>query len=248
MARARHLPSSLAWGLAVLIAYLERRNPDRGVVEEETVEPAEPRSTSTPESGGVSAGADGTAPDEASGDSQPLDRGAEHVGTVVETSVAENGAPPKQPVEPSERLSGSTPDMDASMSQPEAVDVPKSSSEAVAVSATAVSTSLRASDANSLEEAPTAAAADPLIDAEPGETVVGPDAPIRLSGGERPVPSGAVVGDGSATCPDHHPIKGNASSRIYHQPGQPSYERTIAEYCFATEQDAENAGYRPPKR
>ena len=62
------------------------------------------------------------------------------------------------------------------------------------------------------------------------------------------VPAGAVPGDGSTACPPDFPIKGNASSMIYHRPGQPSYERTQAEFCFATEEAASAAGYRPPKR
>lgn len=68
----------------------------------------------------------------------------------------------------------------------------------------------------------------------------------RRRGG--PVPPGAVASDGSSDCPPDYPIKGNASSMIYHQPGQPSYNRTIPEYCFAHEDDARGAGYRPPKR
>lgn len=61
-------------------------------------------------------------------------------------------------------------------------------------------------------------------------------------------PPGAVAGDGTATCPADFPIKGNASSMIFHQPGQSSYERTIAEFCFASEEAAVAAGYRPPRR
>lgn len=61
------------------------------------------------------------------------------------------------------------------------------------------------------------------------------------------VPAGAVKGDGSAMCPADYPIKGNANSRIYHRPEDPSYSRTIAEYCFATEDDAKRAGFRAPK-
>lgn len=61
-------------------------------------------------------------------------------------------------------------------------------------------------------------------------------------------PVGAIPGDGTATCPDDHPIKGNASSMIYHQPGQPSYERTVAEFCFTSAEVAEAAGYRAPRR
>jgi hypothetical protein len=61
------------------------------------------------------------------------------------------------------------------------------------------------------------------------------------------VPSGAVRGDGSGTCPSDYPIKGNASSRIYHRPTDPSYESTIPEFCFATEADAKQAGFRARK-
>jgi hypothetical protein len=46
-------------------------------------------------------------------------------------------------------------------------------------------------------------------------------------------------------CPEAFAIKGNASSRIYHLPGEPSYARTIPELCFATEDDARAAGFRP---
>ena len=45
-------------------------------------------------------------------------------------------------------------------------------------------------------------------------------------------PPGAVAGDGSAVCPASHPIKGNASSMIYHEPDKVSYLRTIPEFCF----------------
>ena len=57
-------------------------------------------------------------------------------------------------------------------------------------------------------------------------------------------PPGAVVGKGAQECPDGYPVKGNASSLIYHLPGGGSYERTIPEFCFASERDAEAAGYR----
>jgi len=58
------------------------------------------------------------------------------------------------------------------------------------------------------------------------------------------VPAGAVVGDGTANCPPDYPIKGNRQSRIYHRPGQVSYPSTIPEFCFASAEDAELAGYR----
>ncbi|WP_427015408.1 hypothetical protein ACQCSX_11245 [Pseudarthrobacter sp. P1] len=49
------------------------------------------------------------------------------------------------------------------------------------------------------------------------------------------------------TCPAWAPIKGNASSHIYHLPGQRFYTRTNPEICFATETAARQAGYRRSK-
>lgn len=51
-------------------------------------------------------------------------------------------------------------------------------------------------------------------------------------------------------CPATHPIKGNRGSMgalIYHNRDSASYDRTNPEVCFATEQDAEAAGYRAPR-
>ncbi len=45
-------------------------------------------------------------------------------------------------------------------------------------------------------------------------------------------------------CPSGFPIKGNDNSRIYHVPGQQYYDATNARHCFATEEDAQKAGYR----
>lgn len=49
-------------------------------------------------------------------------------------------------------------------------------------------------------------------------------------------------------CPSWAPIKGNASSKIYHMPHQAYYGRTNPEQCFATESAAVKAGYRKSKR
>lgn len=48
-------------------------------------------------------------------------------------------------------------------------------------------------------------------------------------------------------CPSWAPIKGNASSMIYHMPGQRFYSRTQPEDCFSSESAARNAGYRKAK-
>jgi hypothetical protein len=55
----------------------------------------------------------------------------------------------------------------------------------------------------------------------------------------------------NATCPLTHPIKGNITSageKIYHVPGGLLYNVVIPESCFATEADAQAAGYRRAPR
>jgi hypothetical protein len=61
------------------------------------------------------------------------------------------------------------------------------------------------------------------------------------------VPAGAIRGTGAVACPPEYPVKGNAQSKIYHTQASRVYEQTIAEYCFATVEAAEAAGYRAPK-
>jgi large subunit ribosomal protein L17 len=58
------------------------------------------------------------------------------------------------------------------------------------------------------------------------------------------IPAGAIAGDGSHDCPEGFPIKGNASSNIYHEPESASYSQTIPEFCFASSAEAEAAGFR----
>ena len=53
---------------------------------------------------------------------------------------------------------------------------------------------------------------------------------------------------GTWNCPAWAPIKGNASSMIYHVRGGQFYDRTNPEECFATEAAARNAGYRKAQR
>jgi hypothetical protein len=79
------------------------------------------------------------------------------------------------------------------------------------------------------EEKPgSATAAEPVADAAPAEQTW-----------VEPV-------DGA--CPATHPIKGNADSGIFHVPGGMSYERTVPERCYATEDDAVADGFRRAKR
>jgi micrococcal nuclease len=63
--------------------------------------------------------------------------------------------------------------------------------------------------------------------------------------------SGRTAPISVSDCPASHPIKGNVSSSgelIYHVPGGQFYSRTNPEECFATEADAQAAGYRRSQR
>ena len=77
--------------------------------------------------------------------------------------------------------------------------------------------------------------------------------PIPIPKAVRPVtpvppkPSSGVKPISKNSCPSSAPIKGNASSKIYHKPGQSFYNRTNPEVYFATDGDATRAGYRKAK-
>ncbi len=101
----------------------------------------------------------------------------------------------------------------------------------------------------------TSAAADDACAAAPSDAAVAPRGDREGSGGrstastdgEAGGPVNSVPGTGTDACPDGYPVKGNASSRIYHLPGESSYDRTVPEICFATAEDAAAAGFRPRK-
>lgn len=71
-------------------------------------------------------------------------------------------------------------------------------------------------------------------------------APVDATGpvGAPTVPRGAVAGNGTVECPPEFPIKGNQQSMLYHDRSSRSYARTIAEFCFATPEAAQAAGFR----
>ncbi|MGO2660695.1 MAG: sunset domain-containing protein, partial [Mycetocola reblochoni] len=64
----------------------------------------------------------------------------------------------------------------------------------------------------------------------------------------RPAPPSRTGPNSWGECPSYAPIKGNASSMIYHVPGGSYYDRTNPEECFSTRAAAERAGYRASKR
>ncbi|MGM7697381.1 cell wall-binding repeat-containing protein [Microbacterium sp. A84] len=79
-----------------------------------------------------------------------------------------------------------------------------------------------------------------------GGTSVVSDASARNTECAQPRPERTKPIDGW-TCPTWAPIKGNASSMIYHVPGGAFYEKTNPEECFANEGAAQRAGYRKSK-
>ncbi|WP_414636158.1 50S ribosomal protein L17 [Actinophytocola sp.] len=95
--------------------------------------------------------------------------------------------------------------------------------------------------------------------AQPAESDVDTDAAVEpaavdesveveesVSDDEHPYGQGshAALEDGSQ--PEGFPIKGNADSMLYHLPDTEYYDRTVAEVWFATEEDAEQAGFSLP--
>ena len=49
-------------------------------------------------------------------------------------------------------------------------------------------------------------------------------------------------------CPPGYPIKAKLGSRIFHQPGGLSYERTRPDRCYPSAEAAEADGFRAAKR
>ncbi len=99
-----------------------------------------------------------------------------------------------------------------------------------------------------------ATAGEAEASAEDGEAEVdaagetdGEDASAEQPALEGDSGEGWVKGDGENTVPDGYPVKGNASSRIYHTEDSRFYENTIAEYYFASPEVAESFGFRAPK-
>ena len=108
-------------------------------------------------------------------------------------------------------------------------------------------------------EAPTEAPTDLPPTEEPPTAVPAPveptaplppatDPPSQTTEQQPAAPAGRIRAE-AGTCPDSHPIKGNINerenTRIYHMPGSQSYRATDPEECFASEADAQAAGYRP---
>ena len=87
-------------------------------------------------------------------------------------------------------------------------------------------------------ETDSAEAAEPVAAAEATDAAeAAEDAPYGPD-------SHAALDDGAE--PDGFPIKGNASSKLYHVPGSAFYDRTVAEVWFRNEEAAQAAGFELP--
>jgi small subunit ribosomal protein S2 len=102
-----------------------------------------------------------------------------------------------------------------------------------------------AEDVAAAEEAPVAEEAPEVVSdvAEAAEEApVAEEAPEVVSDvAEAPAGSHAPTEDGSQ--PEGFPIKGNAQSQKFHQPGGRWYDQTVAELWFDTAESAEAAGF-----
>ncbi|MFT4199339.1 YsnF/AvaK domain-containing protein, partial [Gordonia sp. (in: high G+C Gram-positive bacteria)] len=67
---------------------------------------------------------------------------------------------------------------------------------------------------------------------------------VRRDGTSVPLPKGAHLPLPGNAEPKGYPIKGNEDSGLFHTPASRAYAPTIAEIWFATEADAEAAGFR----
>lgn len=52
----------------------------------------------------------------------------------------------------------------------------------------------------------------------------------------------------NGSCPATHPVKAKLRSGIYHVEGTTSYQRTRADRCYASPEEAEGDGFRQPRR
>jgi hypothetical protein len=87
-----------------------------------------------------------------------------------------------------------------------------------------------------------------------GETIPTTDDLAEATDQETPEPVAPTIeprwvrGHGDFNCPDDYPVKAKADSGIFYLPGDPHYDRTNPDVCFAGSEDAVASGYRPPKR
>lgn len=76
-----------------------------------------------------------------------------------------------------------------------------------------------------------------------------PAAPAPEATRDPSIDPAGVAPENKDDCPEAYPVKGNIRDdehKIYHIPGSRAYSQTDPEWCFATTEDAERAGYERP--
>jgi large subunit ribosomal protein L17 len=98
------------------------------------------------------------------------------------------------------------------------------------------------------EKASAAATTESTVDDTEATTAEAADVEVEesVSDDEHPYGAGSHAAPEDGSQPEGFPIKGNADSMLYHVPGSAYYDRTVAEVWFATEEDAEQAGFTLP--
>ena len=107
-----------------------------------------------------------------------------------------------------------------------------------------VSTEANRANRAAASKAAEAQKAAEATDAPESEETAAPVGLLDTSEAPAATGSHAPLEDGSQ--PEGFPIKGNESSKLYHRPGTRFYDSTVAEVWFATDADAEAAGYSLP--
>ena len=88
---------------------------------------------------------------------------------------------------------------------------------------------------------------DQIIDDQTESTDAAPQGSTSsISSADSDLPKGAVAANEDESAPDGYDIKGNADSGLYHVPGSRFYNQTVAEFWFASAEDAEAAGFQLP--
>jgi large subunit ribosomal protein L17 len=86
---------------------------------------------------------------------------------------------------------------------------------------------------------------DAAADAEDEAVAAGVEVEESASDDEHPYGPGSHIAPEDGSEPEGFPVKASADSNLYHVPGSPLYDRTVAEVWFATAEDAEAAGFAP---
>jgi hypothetical protein len=161
-----------------------------------------------------------------------ITRNGEVVHEMTKQRVTEAGKAPSPPVSPPPITDAST---GSSASTVQTAGVVIESVDVVEIDAGGVE----------LDEIAIVAAESAVPEAEIANAGNGAARPMGIRAEELvTAPAGAIAGDGTHNCPPDFPIKANAQSQIYHPPGSSSYDQTIPEFCFATAEGAEAAGFR----